>query len=91
MHALPLSCLLCLTLTALAVAEDPPPGMVAVPGGSYKPLYARETKPRRVAPFHLDIHAVTNAQFLDFVSRHPEWRRSRVSPASRLPNACRGR
>lgn len=80
MHALPLSCLLCLALTALAAAESPLPGMVAVPGGSYKPLYAREAKPRRVAPFQLDIHAVTNAQFLDFVTRHPEWRRSRVSP-----------
>jgi formylglycine-generating enzyme required for sulfatase activity len=28
-----------------------------------------------IAPFELMVHPVTNAQFLAFVTRHPEWRR----------------
>ena len=61
--------------------------MVLVPGGSYLPLYrapagdssATPVRRRvRVEPFLMDVHPVTNAEFLDFVRRHPEWRRSRV-------------
>ena len=32
-----------------------------------------------VAAFRLDSRAVTNAQFLEFIGRHPEWRRDRVA------------
>ena len=39
----------------------------------------RRTVPVMVAPFELDRRLVTNAQFLEFVRAHPEWRRSRVS------------
>lgn len=63
---------------APAAAPAPPPGMAAIPGGSYKPLYAKESQPRTVAPFFMDIAQVTNAQFLDFVTQHPAWRRSQV-------------
>ena len=33
----------------------------------------------QVAAFRLDSRAVTNAQFLEFIGRHPEWRRDRVA------------
>jgi cytochrome oxidase Cu insertion factor (SCO1/SenC/PrrC family) len=33
-----------------------------------------------VASFEIDEHAVTNAEYLEFVRTHPEWRRSRVAP-----------
>jgi sulfatase modifying factor 1 len=33
---------------------------------------------RRVAPFEMDVDAVTNAEYLAFVMAHPEWRRSNV-------------
>ena len=66
------------------------PGMVRVPAGSYLPLYAPPAKARTstvparrripVAAFDMDVHAVTNAEYLEFVRAHPEWRRSRVSP-----------
>lgn len=73
------------TLIALAVlpaaAEPPPVGMVLISGGSYKPLYSKAAKERSVPSFFLDITQVTNAQFLDFVKAHSEWRRSRVKPA----------
>ena len=65
--------------------------MVRIPAGRFRPLYRqsvrdakRDTVLRRVvpvlvAPFELDRRPVTNAEFLEFVREHPEWRRSRVS------------
>jgi sulfatase modifying factor 1 len=63
--------------------------MVAIPAGSYVPLYTPAPKEgargragtarRRVDAFEMDRVAVTNAEFLEFVRAHPEWRRSRVS------------
>jgi len=52
---------------------------VFVPAGRYEPFYkraGRRTLP--VAPMCLGAEPVTNAQYLAFVRRHPEWRRSRV-------------
>lgn len=70
-------------LAALAgsAAAQTPPGMAAIPGGSYKPLYAKAAKPRAVEAFFLDVTQVTNGQFLDFVKAHPQWQRSKVSAA----------
>ncbi len=67
-----------------------PAGMVLIPAGSYLPLYRPPRPdtaaadapwvPRRVSvkAFYMDVHPVTNGQFLDFVRAHPEWWRSRV-------------
>jgi formylglycine-generating enzyme required for sulfatase activity len=64
---------------------------VRIEGGLYRPLYRqpvkganrdtvlRRTVPVTVAPFELDRRPVTNAQYLEFVRAHAEWRRSRVS------------
>ena len=66
--------------------------MVKVPAGSYVPLYAPPaagqagaTHPRgrqrvSVAAFEMDARVVTNAEYLEFVRAHPEWRRSQVKP-----------
>src|SRR4051794_36853511 len=59
-------------------SPQPPVGMAFIRGGSYKPLYAKQSKPRTVEPFFMDVVQVTNAQFLEFVKQHPEWRRSKV-------------
>jgi sulfatase modifying factor 1 len=77
--------------TAAAAAEDgaAQDRMVLIPGGRYAPFLKETTRapsdaaaPRlvEVAAFRMDRHAVTNAEFLGFVTRHPEWRRSRVKP-----------
>lgn len=72
---------------AAAVSSD----RVRIEGGLYRPLYRqpvrganRDTVLRRtvavtVGPFELDRRPVTNAQYLEFVRAHPEWRRSRIS------------
>jgi formylglycine-generating enzyme required for sulfatase activity len=57
-----------------------PPGMAGVPAGVYRPLFRgdNDAKEVPVKAFALDIHPVTNAEFLDFVRANPRWRRSQV-------------
>lgn len=54
--------------------------MAFIPGGSYKPLFKQRGEPAKelIKPFLMDVHAVTNEQYLAFVKANPEWRRSKV-------------
>ncbi len=53
--------------------------MAGVAGGAIVPFYGSEQRRAvEVAPFELDVHAVTNAEMLAFVRRDPRWRRSEV-------------
>lgn len=63
-----------------ARAEDG--GLRVIPGGNWTPLYRSTRDPETipVAAFLLDERPVTNGEFLTFVTTHPQWRRSRVSP-----------
>lgn len=56
--------------------------MVTLPAGTYQPVTRAEKDPAviEVPAFRLDVLPVTNAEFLAFVTAHPQWRRSRVSP-----------
>ena len=56
-----------------------PPGMIHIPGGDYKPLYAKAAKPRKTPACFMSIVPVTNGEFLAFVKEHPEWQRSKVT------------
>ena len=58
-----------------------PAGMVRIPGGAFTPFLQTGTRPSKitVADFYLDTHAVTNAEFLQFVRANPSWQRSRVA------------
>ncbi len=60
--------------------QTPPPGMALISTGVYHPLFRSESDPKgvRVKSFHLDILAVTNGDFLEFVRANPRWQRSRV-------------
>jgi formylglycine-generating enzyme len=55
-------------------------GMVQIPSGVYRPLFRSENAPKEVVVpgFWLDVHPVTNAEFLEFVRENPRWRRSQV-------------
>jgi sulfatase modifying factor 1 len=55
--------------------------MVFIPGGEYKPLYAKEATPRTALALFMDAVQVTNAQFLGFVEAHPECRRTQLRSA----------
>ncbi len=66
----------------MRLVPEAPAGMALIPAGSYAPLLRMKDEPERqpVAAYWLDVRAVTNAEFLDFVRAQPQWRRSRVSP-----------
>lgn len=63
-------------LLTVAAAEVP---MARIEGGNYKRPLEKSGQTRQVATFLLDIRQVTNAEFLAFVTAHPEWQRSRVN------------
>ena len=69
---------ICASLASAWLAAAPPEGMALIPAGEYTPLFTKDAKPRRVAAFLLDVEPVTNAQFLEFVRKNPQWRRSQV-------------
>ena len=76
-----------LAAAALAAAAE----MVRIPAGEYRPLYqasdADGKEPRRqdaqIEAFLVDERAVTNGQFLRFVTENPRWRRSAAAESLR--------
>src|SRR3954468_14685252 len=57
-----------------------PPGMAALPAGTYLPLFRGEKDSREI-PVHsflMDIFPVTNGDFLQFVRANLKWQRSSV-------------
>lgn len=68
-----------------AVAAD---GVASIPAGVYAPFQREKAlagqeaaiKPVIVPAFRLDTEPVTNRAFLAFVTAHPKWRKSEVSP-----------
>ncbi|OEI79790.1 hypothetical protein AST99_12805 [Formosa algae] len=52
--------------------------MVHIRGGSYIPLYGRDSSMVEVDDFLMDKLPVTNRQYVDFVKQYPEWQRSKV-------------
>jgi sulfatase modifying factor 1 len=80
--AIPLALLPAAALAAAAAGN----GWVALPGGSFRSALKYEDAPVvEVAPFELQRRPVTNAEFLAFVKRHPQWRRDRVPAALAEP------
>ena len=73
---------LCLPLLTVvfrpAVAEG---HYVALPGGGFASVLPADGKAAqpRIAPFRLRTEPVTNAEFLAFVTSHPEWQREQVA------------
>lgn len=74
-----------LLLCVLPVAHPVMAGDTAyarLPGGEFRSVLRYEdlpSTPVRVRPFELMRTPVTNAQFLAFVTAHPQWRRDRVA------------
>jgi sulfatase modifying factor 1 len=67
---------LLLIATTLLGQKSP---MVSVKGGTYVPLYGTTNKkPVAVNTFSIDIYPITNAQFVSFLKKHPEYSRSKI-------------
>ncbi|WP_347921830.1 formylglycine-generating enzyme family protein [Pontimicrobium sp. SW4] len=52
--------------------------MVKIEGGTYIPLYGRDSLPVTISDFQMDVYPVTNQQYLEFVKKYPKWKRSNV-------------
>lgn len=52
--------------------------MVSIKGGSYVPLYGRDSLKVIITDFEMDIYPVTNEAFLDFVKKNTKWQRSKI-------------
>lgn len=51
-----------------------------IPGGEFRSVLPADGKsaPAQIAPFLLRVRPVSNAEYLSFVSAHPEWQRDQV-------------
>lgn len=54
--------------------------MVTIKGGSYIPLYGRDSMQVNINDFEMDVYPVTNTEYLAFVKKYPKWKRSKVKP-----------
>ena len=70
--------LLIATIWATALSAGASGEFVPIPAGQYQPQYGTRGTLTEVAAFELARYPVTNAEFLEFVSRHPQWRREGV-------------
>ncbi len=52
--------------------------LVSIKGGNYMPLYGRDPLQVTVSDFQMDIYPVTNKEYLEFVKKHPKWKKSQV-------------
>ncbi len=50
--------------------------IVTVEGGSFTPLYGTLKQPITIDKFQIDENPVTNEDFLEFVKKYPEWKKS---------------
>ena len=67
-------------LLLLATAGSGAAEYVLLPGGALRTALPPDGRqaPARVKPFFMRTTLVTNAEFLDFVRAHPQWRRGVV-------------
>ena len=52
--------------------------MVSIKGGTYIPLYGRDSLQVTIQDFDMDVYPVTNQEYLDFVIQYPKWQKSNV-------------
>src|SRR5688572_24782832 len=76
-----LAALLMVLLPIAGIAGDAANRYVGLPGGTFRSALQYEDAKAgvRIAPFALMRAPVTNAQFLAFVTKQPQWRRDRVA------------
>jgi len=52
--------------------------MVPIKGDTYTPLYGRDSLQVTILDFKMDVYPVTNQEYLEFVKKYPQWKRSKV-------------
>lgn len=69
---------ICIATSMMAQTVNTEGKMSAINGGSYIPLYSSDSQKIVVKRFVMDVYPVTNADYLIFLSKFPEWRKSKV-------------
>ena len=64
--------------------------MVSIKGGTYIPLYGRNSLQVTIGDFEMDVYPVTNAAYLEFVEKYPKWKKSKVIKLFADGNYLRG-
>ena len=64
--------------------------MVLIKGGTYIPLYGRDSLTVTIGDFQMDVYPVTNEEYLQFVKKYPKWRKSNVKSLFADANYLRG-
>ncbi|WFB36715.1 formylglycine-generating enzyme family protein [Kiritimatiellota bacterium B12222] len=67
----------CLGLMALVASAQKDTPQLLIPAGTFIPLM-KDMDPVPVEAFRLDVHAVTNADYLAFVTANPQWQKGKV-------------
>ena len=86
MNVFGLSMITAVVLASFASCAEPacaaPADMARIPAGRYSPLFREKNDPPviLIKAFLLDVLPVTNADYLEFVTANPKWRRSAVAP-----------
>ena len=52
--------------------------MVEIKGGTYTPLYGRDSLQVTISDFSMDVYPVTNQEFLEFVKTNSKWKKYQV-------------
>ena len=52
--------------------------MVLIKGGTYTPLYGRDSLQVTISDFNMDVYPVTNQEYVAFVKEYPKWKKSKV-------------
>lgn len=53
-------------------------GMVTIKGGNFTPFYGGDSIHKVIKSFKMDVHPVTNADYLSFLKTHPKWQKSKA-------------
>lgn len=66
-------------ILGLSVSKaDTPNNWVKIPSGRFYPFFADTTVPVDIESFQIMTTQVTNADYLEFVKKNPQWRRSKI-------------
>ncbi|MHA7943551.1 formylglycine-generating enzyme family protein [Formosa sp. 3Alg 14/1] len=72
------SILFCMAFLVQTIILAQTSDMVLIKGGRYIPLYGRDSSLVKVDHFYMDKLPVTNEQYVDFVKKFPEWKKSKA-------------
>jgi formylglycine-generating enzyme required for sulfatase activity len=70
--------LLLFCFTFIVVVNAQSEDMLSIKGGSYIPLYGRDSTVVKLKNFEMDVYPVTNKDYVEFVKKYPEWQKSKV-------------